>query len=143
MKSFCRMLMLSAVLWPVWSYAQTMPDVMAKAIKGDDIKWEPLEDGFEISILYTNPKTQATYLVIRGPGDRHVPRHWHTANESITVLKGTFVVAHDGSNEKTELTPGSFAYMPAKMIHEAWTKGDTTYFITVDGKWDVNSSSRN
>jgi quercetin dioxygenase-like cupin family protein len=139
MKSFCRMLVLSAVLWPAWTYAQTMPDVMAKAIKVDDIKWEPLEGGFEISILYTNPKTQATYLVIRGPGNLHVPKHWHTANETITVLKGTFVVAHDGSNERTELSPGSFAYMPAKMIHEAWTKDQgATYFITVDGKWDVN-----
>ena len=99
----------------------------------------PLEGGFEISILYTNPTTQATYLVIRGPGNLHVPRHWHTSNESITVLKGSFVVAHDGSNDKTELGPGGFAYMPAKMIHEAWT-GDAgaTYFITVDGKWDVN-----
>jgi hypothetical protein len=45
------------------------------------------------------------------------------------------VVAHDGSKEKMELTPGSFAYMPAKMIHEAWTKDEgATYFTTVDGK---------
>jgi quercetin dioxygenase-like cupin family protein len=103
------------------------------------MRWEPLEGGFEISILYTNPTTQATYLVIRGPGNQHVPRHWHSSNESITVLKGTFVVGHDGSGDKTELKAGGFAYMPAKMIHEAWT-GDAgaTYFITVDGKWDVN-----
>ena len=112
---------------------------MGTVAKTDDMKWEPLEGGFEISILYTNPTTQATYLVIRGPGNLHVPRHWHSSNESITVLKGTFVVGHDGSEDKTELKAGGFAYMPAKMIHEAWT-GDAgaTYFITVDGKWDVN-----
>jgi hypothetical protein len=47
------------------------------------------------------------------------------------VLKGTFTVAHDGSPDKTPLAPGGFLYMPAKMIHEAWTgEGDTTYFIT-------------
>ena len=29
--------------------------------------------------------------------------------------------------------------MPAKMIHEVWTgDGGPTYFITVDGKRDVN-----
>ena len=103
------------------------------------MKWEPLEGGFEISILYTNPTTQATYLVIRGPGNQHVPRHWHSSNETITVSNGTFTVAHDGSPDKTPLAPGGFLYMPAKMIHEAWTgDGDTTYFITVDGKWDAN-----
>jgi hypothetical protein len=55
------------------------------------------------------------------------------------VVKGTFVVAHDGSEDKIVLTSGGFVYMPAKMIHEAWTGAEgATYFITVDGKWDVN-----
>jgi hypothetical protein len=41
--------------------------------------------------------------------------------------------------DKTALAPGGFLYMLAKMIHEAWTGDDgPTYFITVDGKWDVN-----
>ena len=78
------------------------------------MKWEPLEGGFEISILYTNPTTQATYLVIRGPGNLHVPRHWHSSNELITVLKGTFVVAHDGSEDKTELKSGGLPTCPRR-----------------------------
>jgi quercetin dioxygenase-like cupin family protein len=101
-------LMLSAALWPAGAYAQTAGAAMAKVAEADGMRWEPLEGGFEISILYTNPTTQATYLVIRGPGNQHVPRHWHSSNESITVLKGTFVVAHDGSEDKTELKAGGF-----------------------------------
>ena len=58
-------LVLSAILWPVGAYAQTGPNSMGKAVQPDEMKWEPLEGGFEISILYTNPVTQATYLVIR------------------------------------------------------------------------------
>ena len=96
-------LVLSAVVWPAAAYSQTGAAAMGTAVTADDIKWEPLEGGFEISILYINPTTQATYLVIRGPGNLHVPKHWHTSNKSITVLKGSFVVAHDGSNDKTEL----------------------------------------
>ena len=91
------------------------------------------------SILYTNPTTKATYLIIRADKDTHVPRHWHTANETITILKGTFVVKHDDSDARSEMTPGSFAYMPAKMVHEAWAKDEgATYFITVDGPFDIN-----
>jgi len=130
--------MFSTVLCPAGTFAQSAPDTMAKAVTSDNMKWEALGDGFEISILYTNPATEATYLVIRGPGNQHIARHWHSSNESITVLKGTFTVAHDGNEDKTALTPGGFVYMPAKMIHEAWTGDEgATYFITVDGKWDV------
>ena len=78
-------LVLSAILSPVGAYTQTAGSAMGKVVNADDIKWQPLEGGFEISILYTNPTTQATYLVIRGPGNLHVPRHWHSSNESITV----------------------------------------------------------
>jgi quercetin dioxygenase-like cupin family protein len=138
-RSLLGALMLGAVLLPAGTYAQAGAAATAEAVKAGDMKWKPLGGGFEISILYTNPVTQVTYLEIRGSGNLHVPRHWHSFNESITVLQGTFVVAHDGSDDKTVLGPGGFAYLPAKVIHEAWT-GDAgaTYFITVDGKWDVN-----
>ena len=59
-------LVLSTILCPAGTYAQTTADAMAIAVRADDMKWEPLAGGFEISILYTNPTTQATYLVIRG-----------------------------------------------------------------------------
>ena len=119
------------------AFAQTAPS--PHAVKFEDIKWEPLEGGSEISILYTNPVSKATYLVIRAEANAHVPRHWHTANETLTILSGTFVLKHDGSDERSELTPGSFGYMPAKMVHEAWAKeGGATYFINVDGPFDIN-----
>ncbi|HXR00062.1 MAG TPA: cupin domain-containing protein [Pseudomonas sp.] len=110
----------------------------------NDLKWErtnpELGDGSpEISILHVNPITKATELIIRTPKDYHVGRHWHSFNETITVIRGTFVVGHDGSEQKVALTPGSYAYMPAKMVHDAWTKDDgATYFITVDGPFDIN-----
>lgn len=82
--------------------------------------------------------TQATYLMI---GSGHVPRHRHSSNELITVLKGTFTVVHDGSADKTAPTPGGFLYIPAKMIHEEWTGNEgATYFI--HGRWQVGCGFR-
>ena len=40
--SLLSVLMFSAVLWPAATFAQTAPDAMAKAVKADNIKWEPL-----------------------------------------------------------------------------------------------------
>ena len=38
------------------------------------------------------------------------------------------------------LNAGDFGYMPAKMIHEAWTKPDegAVFLVTTDGAFDVN-----
>ena len=71
-------------------------------------------------------------------GGFHVAKHWHTANETHTIVSGTFLMEHDG--ERVALGPGSFNYMPSRMVHEAWTRPTegVLLFITVDGAWDVN-----
>src|SRR5215212_1633610 len=113
-------------------------------LKSQDMKWDRIipelgENSPEIAILHVDQNTQATKLMIRVPKDFHVPKHWHTANETHTIVSGTFIMEHiDG--QRHELGPGSFNYVPAKAIHQAWTKPDegTLLFITVDGAWDVN-----
>jgi quercetin dioxygenase-like cupin family protein len=93
-------------------------------------------DSPQISILRVDPRTQATQLLIRIPRQMHVPMHWHSANETHTVIKGTFVFEHDG--QRHELGPGGFNYLPARMHHQAWASDDALVFITVDAGWDVN-----
>lgn len=109
-------------------------------LKFQDLKWEKTPDGLQdIVILHVNPVSKVTELMIRAPKNFHVPRHWHSANETLTIISGTFTMKHDGSDEKVALTPGSYSYMPAKMIHEAWTGDEgAMFFITVDGAWDLN-----
>jgi AraC-like ligand binding domain len=62
--------------------------------------------------------------------------HWHTANETHTVIRGTWVFEHEGTRD--QLGPGGFNYMPAKMHHQAWGSDDALVFITVDSAWDIN-----
>jgi len=107
------------------------------------IKWQKLtpelgDRSSEIAILHVDPVTRATQLMMRVPKDSHVPMHWHTANETHTVVQGTFIVDCDGKRESLE--QGSFNYMPAQMHHQAWTRPDegTLLFITVDGAWDIH-----
>jgi quercetin dioxygenase-like cupin family protein len=109
-------------------------------LKFSDLKWEKTPDGLqEIVILHVNPVSKVTELMIRAPKNFHVPRHWHSANETLTIISGTFTMKHDGSDEKVPLNAGSYSYMPAKMIHEAWAGDEgATFFVTVDGAWDLN-----
>ena len=89
----------------------------------------------EIAILHIDPTTQATQLMIRTPAAIHVRKHWHTANETHTMIRGNAVLECDG--QRAKLGPGSFNFMPAKMVHEAWLPADSLTFITVDRAWDI------
>lgn len=107
----------------------------------EDFKWSRIlpdlgENSPEICILGMDPKTQATKLMIRAPKGIHVRKHWHSANETHTVILGTQVFACEG--KRIEQGPGSFNFLPARMVHEAWLPAGSLVFITVDGAWDVN-----
>jgi quercetin dioxygenase-like cupin family protein len=113
-------------------------------LKFEDLRWEKIipelgEGSPEIVILRVDPQTQATQLMIHVPKDFHVQRHWHSANETHTIISGTFILQH-AEGEREVLTPGSFNYIPRRVIHQGWTKPDegVLLFITVDGAWDVN-----
>jgi len=107
----------------------------------EDLKWQVMvpelgADGPQAAILRVDPKTQATQLLIRMPKAMHVPVHWHSANETHTVIKGTMVFEHGG--QPHELGPGGFNYIPARTPHQAWCSDDALVFIAVDAGWDVN-----
>jgi mannose-6-phosphate isomerase-like protein (cupin superfamily) len=123
------------------AHAWSPQDHDAAFTKLEDAKWERMlpdlgDASPEIAILHVDSKTKATRLLIRTPAALHVPMHWHSANETHIMIKGTATFGH--GETKVELGPGGFNYMPARMKHEAWTSAGAIVFITVDGAWDVN-----
>lgn len=113
----------------------------AMSAKYEDLQWQSMvpdlgADSPQISILRVDPATHATQLLIRIPKQLHVPFHWHSANETHTIIRGSWIFEHEGKREP--LGPGGFNYIPAKMQHQAWASDDSLVFITVDGAWDVN-----
>ena len=147
MRNWLVAIVLSAAALPTAGNAQNAPAhddaVHAFSTRFQDLKWEKTnpEQGSnspEVAILHQDAKE--TELFIRSPRNYHVPRHWHSSDETITVLRGTFILKHDGSDERMTLNVGDFGYMPAKMIHEAWTgpAEEAVYFVTTDGAFDIN-----
>jgi uncharacterized cupin superfamily protein len=146
MKSLLGAIAISMVVSPALAHSPSAEgSAQALAEKYQDLKWEKINPELgsksaEIAVLHVSPTTTATEMLIRTPKDTYVPKHWHSANETITVIHGTFIVAHEGDSNRVTLDAGSFAYMPAKMIHEAWTgsDGEALYMVTVDGAWDIH-----
>jgi quercetin dioxygenase-like cupin family protein len=116
-----------------------MPEPFFKIYK--DLKWEKLnpelgESSPELCILHLDPKTKATKMLIRNSVAIGGRKHWHTANETHTVIHGQVTYECDG--KRAQLGPGSFNYIPSKMIHEAWSSAGALVFVTLDGPWDLN-----
>lgn len=117
------------------------PASQAMSTKYEDAKWQVMvpelgSDSPQMAILRIDSATRATQLLIRIPRQMHIPMHWHSANETHTMVRGTITFEHDGKRQ--ELGPGGFNYIPAKMHHQAWSADDSLVFITVDSDWDVN-----
>ena len=104
-----------------------------------DMKWVPadvLPPGAQMSVVHQNATTGAVEILLKATGDWHVPKHWHTPNELVTILDGTFTTESAGM--KHTLTEGGTMYLPGKIPHEAWCKGGCYMLISGDGPFDVN-----
>src|SRR5438270_11011395 len=85
--------------------------------KLDDAKWNKIlpdlgDNSPQICILHIDPDTHATQLLIRTPKAIHVRKHWHAANETHTMVKGTAVLACEG--KRAEIGPGGFNFYAGK-----------------------------
>jgi quercetin dioxygenase-like cupin family protein len=107
-----------------------------------NVKWEPIPGmpkGFFTGVLHENPSTKAQDMFFKTPVNGVVPRHWHTANEVLMIVKGTFHLS--GTDGKgTDLMPGGYAYIPAKTVHVAVCKGKSAclVYVSSDGAFDMN-----
>jgi quercetin dioxygenase-like cupin family protein len=112
-------------------------------VRPEQVEWRPLRQGAEIAVVAGDPDTAGAPFVIRMRyrGVVRVPPHWHPTDEHITVLSGTFMVGmgerFDESNA-TELPAGGYVVVPAKMVHYAWSKGDTVVQVHGLGPFAIN-----
>ena len=78
---------------------------------------------------------------IKFPPNYRVPPHWHSLIEHVTVLAGTLnvgMVEPATDSGGTPLTAGSFAVMPATMVHHAWSGPDgVTFQLHSVGPWSI------
>ena len=110
------------------------------------LTWAPgppsLPPGAEFVLLEGNP-AEAVPLTLRlkFPANYRIPPHWHSVIEHVTVLSGTLNVAmgeQASYTGGTALTAGSFAAMPAKMVHSAWAGPQgVTFQLHSVGPWSI------
>jgi pimeloyl-ACP methyl ester carboxylesterase/quercetin dioxygenase-like cupin family protein len=123
-------------------HPDSLPSVMLVPL--DSLRWEPRQAApgqSQIAIVHVDQKTGAAQLYFRLPPHFYAVRHWHTANETNVVVRGTFIIQHDGG-ERATMKAGDFNFMPGRMIHQAWTdREETIVFVSLDGRWDYHAAT--
>jgi quercetin dioxygenase-like cupin family protein len=100
-----------------------------------------LPAGAKMAVLDGDPTKKGSFTVrLQAPAGYKVPPHTHPTTERVTVISGSF---HLGMGEKfdeaagPELSPGSFAVLPAGMAHFAWSTGESVVQIQSEGTFQI------
>lgn len=134
-------LVLILIVGTTASFGQESKPMMSGMVAANmaDLKWAPhpaLPEGNMVAVLREDPITKAVDLLMKVDKDWHIGKHWHSPNERVTVIQGTFTSETDG--KKHTFTKGGYMYLPSKVQHEAWLKGKSTILVSGDGAFDVH-----
>src|SRR5882762_2558743 len=134
---------LAALATGVYSQEKKEAGDAHKIVHYGDLKWTPIMKGCDLAAVSGDPNAEGAPFVlrIRCADGTKIPAHWHPADESLTVLKGTFLVATGEAFDEGKLQTmnvGNYVLMPKEMRHFAICKGETIVQIHGAGPFKVN-----
>jgi quercetin dioxygenase-like cupin family protein len=111
-----------------------------------EIKWQDappsLPKGAKIAVLHGDPGKSGPYVMrLKMPAGYKIPPHWHTQDENLTVLTGTFNLGYGDQPTAAAahaLKAGGFHYLPGKSHHYAFTKVPAVVQVHGEGPFDIN-----
>ena len=114
---------------------------LAIAASSADIGWGPcppgMPEGCQIAVLHGDPARPNADVLLKVPAGATIAPHWHSSAERMMLAAGRLAVRYQGSAEAV-LEPGSYAYGPARLPHEAECRSaePCVLFIAFEGPVD-------
>ena len=110
-----------------------------------EIKWGDappvLPKGAKMAVLSGDPGKAGPFVVrLQVPASYKIPPHWHSADEDLTVISGSFNLGEGDKMEMKgahELKAGGFHHLPAKTHHFAFSKAPSVVQINSVGPFDI------
>ena len=128
------------------AHDQQAKGTKAKAVtlSAADLQWGPAPAAFppgaQVAVLHGDPFKKGIFaLRFRMPDGYRIATHWHTQDEQLTILTGTFLLAMgDGDKDVHALEAGSYHFLPGKMHHSATARGDVILELHGMGPFDIH-----
>jgi hypothetical protein len=125
--------------------AKAAPMKQAAFLSAADLKWGDVPPvfpkGAQMTVLHGDPSKKMQYAVrLKMPDGYKIAPHWHTLDEQLTILQGTFVLHMGDSMDAPahNLDAGAFHFLPGKMHHAAEAKGETILELHAMGPFDIH-----
>ncbi|MBO0698064.1 MAG: cupin domain-containing protein [Zavarzinella sp.] len=112
----------------------------------DDVKWVDgppgLPPGAQMAVLDGDPTKPGLFTVrAKMPDGYIVPPHWHSADENLTIISGSFGLGVGDKLEPSKvryLPAGSYARLGKEERHYAICKGETVIQVHAVGPFDIH-----
>jgi len=119
---------------------------LARTAADAGLLWGPcppfLPAGCGIAVLHGDPAQANVDIFFKVPGQSEIPLHWHTSAERMVLVAGELHLSYEGQ-EPAKLTPGTYAYGPARRAHRATCASDVpcVLFIAFESPLDAVPSA--
>ncbi len=135
------LLLAVAAFTATWALAQSASGPVVKS--PSQIDWKAsgsLPPGAEYHLIYEDPKTHAVQTMVRMPKGYSLPKHAHTADETILVLKGKIVLKFE--NREETVAQGGYAVIPAGTSFELKAEGfgGVSFLAAFNGPYDAKGA---
>lgn len=128
---------------PKRSGSKASPETVS--VNAADVKWGAAPPAFpkgaQLAVLHGDPSAKGEFaLRFRMPDGYRIAPHWHSKDEQLTVLSGTFILHLGGSLDAPahDLRTGAYHFLPGKMHHAAEAKGETVLEVHGVGPFDIH-----
>lgn len=114
-------------------------------VNAKDIQWGPappsLPKGAMIAVLQGDPGKSGPFVIrLKIPPGYKIAPHWHTQDESLTVISGTLYFGTGDKVEKDKahtLTAGAFHFLAGKDHHYVVAKSEAVVQVNGNGPFDM------
>ncbi len=125
-----------------WALAQNAAAPVVKP--SSKIDWKAsgsLPPGAEYHLVYEDPSTHAVQTLVRFPKGYGLAPHWHTADETILVLKGKLAIEIKGRSET--IAAGGYAVIPGGTVFSLKTAGfgGAEFLAAFNGPFDMKDAA--
>ncbi|MCI0724703.1 MAG: cupin domain-containing protein [Acidobacteria bacterium] len=119
------------------------PPARHVVVAPEQLVWKFIIPGAEMAVVSGDPdKKGGMYVIrIRTKGEVTVPPHWHPREEHVTVLEGSFLMAHGDkydASKLSELKAGAHSVVPAKMPHFGFHKAGNVIEVFGEAPFVIN-----
>ena len=112
----------------------------------DEVKWGDappvFAKGAKMAVLQGDPGKPGPFVArLMLPTNYRIAPHWHTQDEDLTIISGTFYLAEgdklDTGAHAHAIKAGGYHHLPGKVHHYAYSKGPVVVQINGMGPFDI------